>query len=726
MATYCHRRSSRLLAAFGFFCASLSSSAQTNISLPLHPRLLLNAEGILQLKQRIAVAPWAKASWTQLKASAERALSSPIELPPRGGNWSHNYVCPIHGARLSQGRKIGAWQWEHICPVGDHLLRGDPSKATLDFDGNAIASSHGAYAEQAVNDGLVYQATGDNRFALRAREILLAYAERYLRYDLHDNQGRSGQGGRVASQSLTEASWLIDMAEGADLVWDTLTESERQTLADKLFRPALEQVILPRRLGVHNIQCRHNSAIGLVGYLLGDERLIKIAIDDSAMGYRQQLAKGVRDDGMWLEGSSGYHFYTMSGLWPLAEAARNCGVNLYTPKFRAMFDGPLNLAMPNLTLPNFNDSGLVALRGQSDLYELALARYHNNAYVPLLKDSERRGRLALLFGLTELPLADPLATTGSRNSPESGYAILQQGTNTDATWLCVKYGPHGGGHGHPDKNSFVLYSRGKIVATDAGTHAYGSPLHRDWDKTTLAHNTLVVDQGSQASATGECVAFGTDHGVDYAITDAGPIYKGVKFTRSAAMLTPEILVFVAQFEADAPHTLDLAYHSIGIWDIPGSSQVAHAWNPPEEPGYKHISGAQTQTISNGGIESKMKREDDWHAATTNAAGEPTEIITGYGILKTTEDRVPILVQRRHSQSTAFVWAISLDGAPGELRVSQAKDRSGKLLPLAATAAIQARAGTRQWSLLCNPNRLPVVASFPNGTSLRTDAPLTVR
>jgi hypothetical protein len=44
---------------------------------------------------------------------------------------------------------------------------------------------------------------------------LLAYAERYLKYPLHDNQCRSGQGGRVASQSLTEASWLIDVAEGA-------------------------------------------------------------------------------------------------------------------------------------------------------------------------------------------------------------------------------------------------------------------------------------------------------------------------------------------------------------------------------------------------------------------------------------------------------------------------------------------------------------------------------
>src|SRR5690242_4406489 len=120
---------------------SISSRAQTN-ALPEHPRLLLSQEGITALKQRIAVAPWAAASWKDLKARVDRELTKPIELPPRGGNWSHNYVCPEHGARLKQGKQIGPWQWEHICPVGNHVLRGNPAKATLDFDGNAIAAIH--------------------------------------------------------------------------------------------------------------------------------------------------------------------------------------------------------------------------------------------------------------------------------------------------------------------------------------------------------------------------------------------------------------------------------------------------------------------------------------------------------------------------------------------------------------------------------------------------------
>ncbi|HXI72297.1 MAG TPA: hypothetical protein VNN22_18240 [Verrucomicrobiae bacterium] len=72
-----------------------------DIVLPPHPRLLLNSNGIVELRERIASGPWAKSAWEELKASAGKSLLQPIELPPRGGNWSHNYVCPVHGARRS-------------------------------------------------------------------------------------------------------------------------------------------------------------------------------------------------------------------------------------------------------------------------------------------------------------------------------------------------------------------------------------------------------------------------------------------------------------------------------------------------------------------------------------------------------------------------------------------------------------------------------------------------
>jgi hypothetical protein len=715
---------SRAFFAVAGLLIPLSICAQTN-TLPPHPRLLLGTEGIAALKERIATAPWAKASWQELKARVDKELRQPVVLPPRGGNWSHNYVCPEHGARLKQGKQIGPWQWEHICPVGDHILLGDPSKATLDFDGNVIASIHANYAREVIDDGLVYQITGDARYAAHAREILLAYADRYLSYPVHDNQGHpGGRGGHVASQSLTEATWLIDIAQGADLVWDTLSESDRAAITDKMLRPALNEIIIPQKYGIHNIQCREDSAIGLVGFLLNDPKLISLAIDNPQYGFRAQMQRGVLPGGFWLEGSTGYHFFAMDGMWPLMEAARNCGIDLYGPKFKSMFDGPMSLAMPNLSLPNFNDSGISPLESHADIYELAVARYHDAAYSALLSPN-RSTRMALLFGSTNVHDGELHVPIVSRNLSGPGYAILERGADTNATWLALKYGPHGGGHGHPDKNSFILYARGDVLAPDVGTHAYGSPLHTGWDKTTLAHNTLVVDEKSQEPAQGKCLAFGSERGVDYSVTDAGPIYPGVRFIRTAAMPTPDIIVFVDQIDADAPHTFDLAYHQVGTWENPPAGKP---WSSKSGAGYKYLTDATSTTDdhSNGGTRAfKTKVRDDWEPAVELAQTIPTEVITGYGIWKTTEDKVPMLVQRRHAQRTAFVWAVSLEGTPIGLRVMDVADASGKRLEESEALAVQVAGNGRVWNLLANPVQKQVSVTSADGSHWQSEAAFAV-
>lgn len=717
--------SSSACAVFAFSCLFVPGSieAQTN-ALPPHPRLLLNSDGIAQLKARIASAPWSAQLWAELKARADRNLEKPIVLPPRGGNWGHNYVCPEHGARLQQGKQTGPWQWEHICPVGNHVLSGDPSKATLDFDGCAISGIHASYAREVVDDGLLYQVTGEARYASRARAILLAYADRYLSYPIHDNQGRpGGRGGHVASQSLTEATWLIDIVQGADLVWNTLSEADRQAITDKMLRPALNQIIIPQKYGIHNIQNRENSAIGLVGYLLNDPKLISLAIDDPKYGFRAQMDKGVLPGGFWLEGSTGYHFFAMDGMWPLLEAARNCGTNLYGEKFKSLFDGPISLTMPNLSLPNFNDSGILPLQGHVEIYELAVARYHDRAYGSLLMSTGRTNRMALLFGATKLPKGNFEVPTASRNLTGPGYAILEKGAGTNATWLALKYGPHGGGHGHPDKNSFILYARGEVLAPDVGTHAYGSVLHAGWDKTTLAHNTLVMDEKSQAPAQGKCLAFGSERGVDFSVTEAGPIYPGVHFVRSAAMIGSNLVVFVDQVRADAAHTFDLAYHQVGTWkELP----TGKPWSSSAGAGYKFLSSGIVRNADSGNLTLKTKVREGWEPGVTLAETVPTEVITGYGIWKTTEDKVPMVVQRRHARQTAYVWAVSLDGAPVALKVKNVAEKNGERLDPSEALLVQLSSGGHNWSLLANPERRTVSVTLADGARWESDAVFGIR
>jgi hypothetical protein len=629
--------------------APVVAGAQTP---PAHPRLLLDSAGVAHLKQRIDQPAWA-VYWKTYRGGVDTALRQPIDLPPRPANWWHWYVCPKHGARLTTGKQIAPWQWEHICPVDQEVLRGDPSRPDRDFDGCVISSAHDRYAGDVKRAGVVYQVTGDNKYADRARDILLAYAAKYRAYPLHTTRGQPQVGGgHVHSQTLDESVWLIPMAQGADLVWDTISEADRKTIAEGLFLPAARDTILAHRMGIHNIQNWKNSAVGLTGFLLGDESLIRAAIDDPDRGYRAQMGKGVQADGAWFEGAWGYHIYTLSAVWPLTEAARNNGIDLYGEPLKKMFLVPVQLAMPNGKLPAFNDSTEVNIR--NDEYELAWTRYQEPAFALGLAGSNRRNEFALFYGTDDLPPANSV-TLGSRNSA-SGYAILQKGAGEQATWLCVKYGPHGGGHGHPDKNNFILYSRGQVLFPDPGTRPYGSPLHNEWDKVTLAHNTLVVDGASQAEATGKLLAFGDN----YVMTDAGSIYPGVRFVRTAVMLNENLVLFVDRVTADKPHTFDLTTHIAGKWmNLPNGEPVTL----PASAGYQHL---KDTAIRPGGPLTRLSVDS---GVALTLAG-PSDVLTGTGVGKSTEDRVPVAIVRRTGSDATWAWTVALDGKPTGLRNQQ--------------------------------------------------------
>lgn len=679
--------------------------------LPEHPRLLFDQEGIEELKKRIASYNWAKAQWDRVKSNADQALEKLVELPPRGGNWWHWYACPEHGAGLRTGKKIGEWQWEHICPVDNEVFRGDPTRPDRDYDGCVISGAHGGLARSVLDLGVAYQVTGNVSYAEKAGEILLAYANRYLSYPLHTTRGEEKiGGGRIGPQTLDESTWLIPICQGADLIWSELSEDDRDTIAQKMLLPAAKEVILPHRMGVHNIQCWKNSAVGLVGFLLGDEELINEAIHNPDRGYWKQMREGVLPDGIWWEGAWGYHFYTLSALWSLTEAARSCGIDLYGEELKSLFDGPIRFAMPDLRLPAFNDSGEVALKGRASIYELAYARYGDPRYVSLIATSDRRSDFALNFGVGELPPA-PSAQCKSVNYPNSGYAILAQGEGEQATWFCMKYGPHGGGHGHPDKLNFVLYSRGQIIAPDPGTARYGVPIQGGWYRTTLAHNTLVVDEDSQKRAEGKCLAFGSEDGVDYVVAEAGDIYDGVRFTRSAALVDDRLMVFVDQIRCDRERLLDIAYHNVGKWSMLPEGKV---WTPPGKPGYEYLLDTTMREIE-GKADLFVSAGKSLRTAITLVADKPTQIITATGVGRNTADRVPMVIFRRRDTEAAFVWCVALDGNAARLEHLPVRDSSGNSLSPAVAVAVQMDTPDGRRILVANPDQLSLKVELSDGT-----------
>jgi hypothetical protein len=178
-------------------------------------------------------------------------------------------------------------------------------------------------------------------------------------------------------------------------------------------------------------------------------------------------------------------------------------------------------------------------------------------------ESDGRANInALLYG-QEYDGKKPIISISSTNFPDSGYAILCSGQGTDATWFCIDYGPHGGGHGHPDKLGFVLYGFGNVLAPDPGTANYGVPIQADWFRTTIAHNTLTVNETSQKPAEGKCLAFINDKDFDAVLCYAGNIYDGVSFYRTVGLFEGKLLVFIDIIESKTNNILDIAFHHTG-------------------------------------------------------------------------------------------------------------------------------------------------------------------
>ncbi|MBN2449266.1 MAG: alginate lyase family protein [Lentisphaeria bacterium] len=638
------------------------------LRLPDRPRLLLRGDEVPALRGRIERLPWAAAIFAAEKRRADEWLGKAVELPPRGGQWWHWYACKADGSRL---QTVSAS--EHRCPVCGRVYSGWP------YDDVVLDRQHNALAGALRTLGLAYQVTSDRRYAEKGREILLAYAERYESYPLHNIHGKAAiGGGRVGPQTLDESTWLIPICQGADMIWETLSAEDRRRAEDGLFRPAAE-VIRQHRMGIHNIQCWKNSAVGLVGLLLGDAALVADAVS-SPHGFRRQVAQGITADGQWYEGAWGYHFYTVMAMVPLLEAGERCGLGLYGFEgegrcARQLFEGPLDLAMPNLHLPAFNDSGTVNVRGQARWYECALGRYGTPRFAEPI-GGERRGLEALLAGPDALPELPPDSRAG-RNVTASGYAILEHGSGADAAWLCLKYGPHGGGHGHHDKLNLVAYRNGVLFGIDPGTAAYGVPIQKEWFRATLAHNTLTVDEANQAAAEGTCLAFGSaaDAALSAVVAEAGPICERVVFRRAVALHGEDLILILDLVQAESEHTFDLAWHNAGTWVRPPSGTPAEV---PAKPGYMHL---RNMVRSESPLPVIRAGENlDVAIAVASADGVTW---AGRGFHARDELRPAAVIHRCSGRTAVVGWALSLTGRTPELRVEGTPEHASLALPNAA-------------------------------------------
>jgi hypothetical protein len=481
-------------------------------------------------------------------------------------------------------------------------------------------------AERAVHAATLFGLRGDARHGELARDVLTAYADRYLDYPNKDNVlGPT----RVFFSTYLESIWLLQLIVALDLLEiadGTASSALGATVRNRLIEPS-SALIAEYDEGLSNRQVWNNAA------LLAASRVLSGRVDDKALygpsGLVTHLKDGLLGDGTWYEGEN-YHLFAHRGLWYGVTIAATAGVRLdagLVARFDEAFATPFVTALPDFTFPSRRDSQYrvslrqwrfaevaelgVVRRPDDDRLTGALATLYDGT-VPRgdtgrsrsTAEAERNtpavgldradlGWRSLLFARPTLP---PLAPSRPRSAllAEQGYAILRR--DAGRLYAALDYGHSGAGHGHPDRLNFVLVDGEQRWLDDVGTGSYVDPsLH--WYRSTLAHNAPLVDGRSQERVHGVLIAYEDRGDAGWVRAAVDGVAPGVTFERTLVAI-PDYVVDELSWRSDRDVKVDLPFHADGeLVGVGPWTSVAPNGGSGLEDGFRFLSDTETATPS---------------------------------------------------------------------------------------------------------------------------------
>jgi hypothetical protein len=120
----------------------------------------------------------------------------------------------------------------------------------------------------------------------------------------------------------------------------------------------------------------------------------------------------------------------------------------------------------------------------------------------------------------------------------------------------------GYGHDHDDKFSILFHGAGRLLYPDYNAIQYES-ANIGWTRSTIAHNTLMVDQGNTRRVEPSDVRHAFTPEVKYLATSASGVFEKVDQTR-ALLLTHEYLLDVFHAASPTSRIYDYLLHSFGM------------------------------------------------------------------------------------------------------------------------------------------------------------------
>jgi hypothetical protein len=343
-----------------------------------HPYTLWDGQDVAAYKAAIATDPGLKAAFAELRAEGDKRVTEPVNAPAHtldaGGGWTYpDYKRGVPDAS-------GNWKWE------------------WEFNGNIQKRG-----EDVSNLGILYALTGDEQYAAKAKELLLAVADAYgygkgkaLDQYGHDHFEAYGFDGGDAGMFLAKACMGYDLIFNAPSV-----ARERARIEGTLIRPMAEH--LEKTTFMYTTHDRWGMVclygVFIAGEILNDPSMVNVSLfgqggskDNLTGGFMDCFKQDVLREGtVWGTGNQKIddQMAALSVLIAVAEVLWHQNTDLYSYHGAVMkraFDAGLG------SLTSMDSTGLQAIPGIS-VYRYAYRRYQDARYAAVI------GKLTPSFSL---------------------------------------------------------------------------------------------------------------------------------------------------------------------------------------------------------------------------------------------------------------------------------------------------------------------------------------
>ncbi|NLO75117.1 MAG: hypothetical protein GX100_13555 [candidate division WS1 bacterium] len=573
---------------------------------------------------------------------ADQWVEKEITVPRVQAGWPGAFYCKEEGCG---GRLVPAPPTGFKCSKCGKMYTGEQWDRLLAYEQH-MANSH---ATRAL--GFAWQWTDDPRYAKKAEQILLAYAEVISSFPLGHNW-------------LGDCWLMEDFLFGYDYIYESLSEESRQTINEKFVMFEVGRIY----------HYNHHYPEGYVRLMRVSTWSALLAKDEdwltflvlSPTGNREVTFRyGLTDDFVSLKGAA-YHGDLVRGFNALGVTLENCGVTFFDERARQLYDAVPRQIFPDRSLPAFGHSNVGYGAGAYGI-EVAYRYYRDPVYLALTPESWRQDPGARLFWEEpELPPVEPLKLPSS-HMQALGVTLLR--TEND-TALALSWGAPQ--RNDPSRLDFQYYGAGGHLLWSSGICGYANPYFEKWYQKSLSRNGLVVDQGTQQAQAGHVLYLDTKSPHQTIVTELVQAFPDTRWLRAVVLFSEGEALILDRLIAPEDRTVDW------VCQLPGQVETTVEMAEIESPfggqnGYEVLE--QIRTCEASRPFSIVLRHKDRGVRLVPAPQPDTRLYLAQGRTGTSAVASPVCLLRREGVSTT-VYATLLQPfteAPpttGRLRITQ--------------------------------------------------------